>query len=123
MQTPLEIKRIDGDGLAIIWQDGQRHVLGCRFLRESCPCATCREGRGDTSHSKPLGSPPAKKKAFSIVESSLEEELLLTRIWAVGQYALGIAWGDGHDTGIYTFDYLRSLGERAAELVSAQQRA
>jgi len=34
----------------------------------------------------------------------------LKEIWAVGQYALGMSWGDGHNTGIYTFDFLRELG-------------
>ena len=27
----------------------------------------------------------------------------------VGNYAIGFRWSDGHVTGIYTFDYLRSL--------------
>jgi ATP-binding protein involved in chromosome partitioning len=32
-----------------------------------------------------------------------------TRIWSVGNYALGIAFSDGHDTGIFTFRALRKM--------------
>jgi ATP-binding protein involved in chromosome partitioning len=44
-----------------------------------------------------------------IVENTIEKELELTEIWGVGQYALGMTWGDGHNTGIYPFSYLREL--------------
>jgi DUF971 family protein len=37
------------------------------------------------------------------------------RVQGVGRYALQIAWSDGHDTGIYTFEHLRELHERLAE--------
>jgi DUF971 family protein len=37
------------------------------------------------------------------------EELKIDRIWAVGNYALGVAWGDGHNSGIYRFELLRDL--------------
>ena len=33
------------------------------------------------------------------------------RIDPVGRYAIKITWTDGHDTGIYSFDHLRSLAE------------
>jgi ATP-binding protein involved in chromosome partitioning len=35
-------------------------------------------------------------------------------ISSIGNYAIGIDWNDGHNSGIYSFDYLRSLGEHAA---------
>lgn len=68
--------------------------------------------RGDTSHAKPLTTPakPLKPRGLAIVDSSLAEQTNLKEIWAVGQYALGMSWGDGHNTGIYTFDFLRELG-------------
>jgi DUF971 family protein len=44
-----------------------------------------------------------------VIESTIAEETDLREIWGVGQYALGMRWGDGHDSGIYTFTYLREL--------------
>ncbi len=44
-----------------------------------------------------------------VVEATLDQELTLQEIWGVGQYAIGLRWGDGHDSGIYTFEYLREL--------------
>jgi len=38
----------------------------------------------------------------------------------VGNYALGLGWGDQHDTGIYSFDYLYRLGELRNQLGAAQ---
>ena len=38
-------------------------------------------------------------------------------ITSVGNYAITINWSDGHSTGIYSFEYLRALGERDAAKV------
>jgi len=58
---------------------------------------------------------PVEKKGKSsllrVVEHEKQEELQLERIWGVGNYAIGMVWGDGHDSGIYTYFYLRELGE------------
>lgn len=114
--TPVEIRRLDTSGIALAWSDGVRHQIPSEILRRNCPCAGCREQRGDTSHAKPLTSPaaPRKPRGLAIVESSLAEETALREIWAIGNYALGMSWRDGHSTGIYTFDLLRSLGEESA---------
>lgn len=46
-----------------------------------------------------------KKKSLMVVEHTLEESTDLQDIWQVGNYAIGIRWKDGHDNGIYTFDF------------------
>ena len=109
--TPLEIRRAGSRGLTITWSNGHTQELSSELLRRSCPCASCREARGDESHSRPLTGEraPGKKRSLIIVENTLEEQLDLSAIWGVGQYAIGIRWADGHDSGIYTFEYLRSL--------------
>lgn len=106
---PIEIRRDPKTGLTISWQDGSTTLITTEVLRRECPCAGCRERRGDVSHSKPLTT---KKRALTILESSIAEELDLKEIWGIGQYALGVRWGDGHDSGIYTFDYLYQLGQK-----------
>lgn len=104
-----EIRRQAESGLLLTWNDGSRFELSYRLLRTECPCAECREARGDSSHAKPLTS---KKNALRVIDASADEQLKLTEIWAVGNYAIGLAWGDGHKTGIYTFELLRALCER-----------
>jgi DUF971 family protein len=97
--------------MLITWSDGAVQELSSLVLRGQCPCAECREKRGDEGHAKPL---TPKKKTLRVIQSSLEQELELTEVWAVGQYAIGLRWGDGHDSGIYTFDYLRGLSQVGA---------
>jgi len=108
---PIEIKREGSDGLAIKWSDGTAHHLSSEYLRSNCPCATCKEARGDESHSKPL---TAKKRSLKVLKSTKDEQIALERIWGVGQYAIGIEWGDKHSSGIYTFRYLSELAERSS---------
>ncbi len=105
--TPREIKKNGTSGITVRWADGSLSELPSEFLRRHCPCAACREKRGDDTHAKPL---TGKKRSLMILESSLQQEIELQQIWGVGHYALGLRWGDGHDSGIYTFEYLRELG-------------
>ena len=104
--APREIKKTGTSGITVSWADGSVSDLSSETLRRLCPCAACREKRGDDSHAKPL---TGKKRSLMIVESNLQQELELQQIWGVGQYAIGLRWGDGHDSGIYTFEYLREL--------------
>lgn len=109
-RKPIEIKRLEGSGLRITWNDGSVAEIAAEKLRIECPCATCRAARGDTSHEKPLA--PSKPKSLNIVTASVKEETQLRQVWAIGNYAIGIEWGDGHSTGIYTFEQLAALSER-----------
>jgi DUF971 family protein len=86
--------------LLVEWGDGAIRPIPFAMLRRACPCAVCkgemgRPGRFDV---RPQLSPG-------------EDEL--ADINLIGNYALGVRWGDGHDTGIFTFEYLRSLGDAA----------
>jgi DUF971 family protein len=107
---PQQIKRDGTSGLLILWADNSESRLSSETLRRQCPCAECREKRGDDSHAKPL---TGKKRSLSIVQNTLEEQLSLETIWGVGQYAIGARWNDGHDSGIYTFELLAELAGRS----------
>ena len=109
--TPREVKRLGSSGIQIVWDNGQVHDISSKVLRENCPSADSRAKRGDHSHQEPL---TARSSKLKIVESTLDEELDLQEIWAVGNYAIGMKWGDGHHTGIYTFEYLYQLGSQQA---------
>lgn len=91
---PREIKQEGDDGLRITWADN--HV--CQYiaadLRRACPCAQCvNEWTGQR-----VLKPEAISQELTIVDLSL-----------VGRYAINFRWSDGHDTGIYSFRYLRDL--------------
>ncbi len=88
---PTEINHMKEKGLVrISWDDGHVGDYPKDHLRGYCPCALC-QGHGGAIQFNSF--PDAK----------------LSEISAVGNYAIQFSWQDGHNTGIYTFDYLRSL--------------
>lgn len=89
-----------GDELVVVWTDGAESYLPFRRLRQGCPCAHCA-GEPDI-----LGR-IWKGKSGPLADSAFQ----LKKIDTVGGYALQLTWGDGHSTGIYTYDWLRSLGD------------
>lgn len=74
------------------WADGVTHRIPHRILRGYCPCATC-QGHGGGIRFLEFGDPE------------------LRELKQLGNYALELGFGDGHATGIYSFAYLRRLGE------------
>lgn len=99
-----------GSGLCVTWSTGETTVLSSTLLRISCPCATCEEKRGARSHEKPLST---RKTALRVLAADLSQELDLKEIWSIGNYAIGIRWGDNHDTGIYSYEVLRELASKS----------
>ena len=80
----------------IVWDDGvttfYRHVV----LRGFCPCALCQ------GHDGPV-------RWVDATDTLPDAGLELRDIIPTGSYALRLDWADGHNTGIYTFEYLRQL--------------
>jgi DUF971 family protein len=106
---PVEIRRNDEDSLTIKWSDGKSGSLTGPLLRRECPCAMCRIKRGDTSHDQPI--PVKRTSLLKIIEHTKDEEVAIKSLWQIGGYAIGIEWGDGHNSGIYSYSLLRSLHE------------
>lgn len=97
---PVDIELDRANELRIRWADGHLSVLPLPLLRRSCPCATCRSDREQQARgSLPGAQSPAPQAEMAVAEAA---EL-------VGQYALRIIWKDGHGTGIYDYELLRSL--------------
>lgn len=96
---PLDIQPI-GEELAIKWEDGTESFVPLEKLRRHCPCAGCK-GEADIMGNVYRG-PERKLQAQSFQ---------LVRIANVGTYAIQPVWADGHATGIYSFDYLRSVAD------------
>lgn len=97
---PTDLRRLDDGSIEIHWSDGSSHVHTPRTLRNACPCATCREKRA----AEPAVSP------LMVLSPEEIRPLTVTGMKPVGQYAYSIAFSDGHETGIYLFDYLHGLG-------------
>jgi DUF971 family protein len=93
--------QIIGEELAIKWDDGTESFLPCFLMRRHCPCAGCQ----------------GEKDILGNVYRAAAQQLgplsyRIQTINRVGTYALQPVWGDGHATGIYSFDYLRALADR-----------
>ena len=88
-----------GNFFAFRWNDGQESVIGLEDLRRACPCARCA-GEPDVTGAVRM---PAQKVEF--VPSSF----LLRGFEQIGRYAVAFSWGDGHGTGIYSWEMLREL--------------
>ena len=96
---PKQIK-IKKENLLIKWDDESESLINIKYIRDECPCAVCK---GETILLKTYK--PAK-------HSSTDPEMYMVKdIQTVGEYAIQIAWKDGHNTGIYTWEYLRKLDE------------
>jgi DUF971 family protein len=105
MLGPTQLQRPEPDVLVITWNDGHVRRYEARELRDRCPCATCREKR--------TAPPPAQSGAglLNILSPQEARPLSIDGMRPVGSYAYQIDFSDGHDTGIYTLEHLRQLGQ------------
>ncbi|MBV9957772.1 MAG: DUF971 domain-containing protein [Acidobacteria bacterium] len=83
--------------LRITWADGRICLYEAPALRRACPCAQCVN--------EWTGQRVLKPEAVS-------DEIQIADIAIVGRYALNFVWSDRHETGIYSFRYLRELCEQ-----------
>ncbi len=100
--SPTNLELTPSHRLRIAWSDAQVREYSFRELRDSCPCATCREKRK---------APPASPLQLPIISSAEAQPLKITAMKPVGNYAYSIEFSDGHNTGIYTLETLRQLGQ------------
>jgi DUF971 family protein len=91
-----------GNDLAIVWNDGVENFFPLEKLRRHCPCAACG-GEPDV-----MGN--IQRPHVSYGPTSFE----LRGFRFIGGYALQPTWNDGHDSGLYSFRYLRALDEHAS---------
>ncbi len=101
--TAIKIHVKTGAGVDIAWADGHESHFDYPYLRDNCPCATCNDERG-------------KKEAFagaalapSAVLPMFKPKPRAQSATQVGNYAIQINFNDGHSTGIFSYDYLRSM--------------
>ncbi len=91
---PIQISGAGTDEIVILWSDGKSTAFKSRELRLLCPCAACVHEISGERMIRP-----------EMVALDIKPKL----IGKVGRYALQIDWSDGHNTGLYGFEYLRGL--------------
>lgn len=90
-------------GISIDWKDNHHSEFPLAFLRDECPCASCKGSHGNTPEKSNYSNPQANP--FQMYKPVLK----MNNVEPVGNYALKIYWNDGHSTGIYSWDYLREI--------------
>ncbi|MBF0288990.1 MAG: DUF971 domain-containing protein [SAR324 cluster bacterium] len=81
-----------GDDLYILWKDGHESHYAFFQLRDACPCASC------------VDEITGKKR---LDPATISSNIRLRSCDYIGNYALRINWSDGHNTGLYSFKFLR----------------
>jgi DUF971 family protein len=95
MSWPTELRlNPEKNRLTVRFEDGERYALSAETLRVESPSA---EVRGHGGATKP---PPVTGK----------EKVKISALEPVGNYAVRIVFDDGHDSGLYSWDYLLKLG-------------
>ena len=101
MNSPVpQALRGDAEGVTITWSDGVTHDISWRKLRAECPCAHCKVQRE---------TPPP---LFVVLKPEEAQPIRCTGMQPMGNYAYHIDFSDGHNSGIYSFEFLRKLGEQ-----------
>jgi DUF971 family protein len=94
---PREILQESDASLRVTWADGRVCQYEAARLRRVCPCAQCvNEWTGQRT----------------LKPDNVSDEVQIADLTIVGRYALNFRWSDGHETGIYSFQYLRDLCEQ-----------
>lgn len=99
MLRPREIQLI-GTEVAILWEDGSESFFPMEFLRQNSPSAS-NQGETDILGNRYGGDGPKTFPGVTVVGWQM-----------VGGYAVRFEFSDGHNTGIYSFNYLKSLEEK-----------
>ncbi len=98
MNQPSKIKKTENNSLRITWNEGSTSEIRLTDLRDKCPCVHCQGETVIFSTYIPLKS-PFKAAGFYEIE----------KIEPVGNYAVQIIWKDKHNTGIYSWEFLKAI--------------
>jgi DUF971 family protein len=85
----------------IRWQDGHESVYSFDLLRKECPCALCNDQRSTQAAPGDLSLTVLSGPVLRL------GEIQATEVKPIGRYAINFVWSDGHDSGIYSYNFLR----------------
>lgn len=96
MIQPTQIVEESDSEFSIAWSDGTESRYNAADLRRKCPCAGCiNEWTGEKM----------------LDDRNVPDDLTIKSTAIVGRYALSFTFSDGHETGIFSFKYLKDLSE------------
>ncbi len=93
-----------GQGMDITWKDGHQSHYTFQYLRDACPCAMCDQERVKTDR-EPGEPEKPKPGALPMFKAAPKPDTAS----GVGKYAIQFHWNDGHEHGIYSWDFLRAF--------------
>lgn len=96
--TKLELKK--DRGLTVHWPDGTASLFPIAYLRKMSPSADARQLREEMARNPLTVLPASAGEGGPITATGAE---------LVGNYAIRIFFSDGHDTGLYSWDYLKEI--------------
>lgn len=94
MVEPRQIVEESNSKISIKWSDDLETNYNAPQLRKACPCASC------------IDEWTGEKR---LIDESVSDDIDFSHISIVGRYALNFHFSDGHDTGIFSFKFLRNL--------------
>jgi DUF971 family protein len=80
------------------FNDGFEATVSSAELRNNCPCAACKGEKVLLHEYAPVNNKPVEAEGY-----------ILENAQTVGNYALQLFWKDGHNSGIYTWEYLKEI--------------
>lgn len=83
----------DRDSLTVSFDDGASFTLGAEYLRVMSPSAEVQ------------GHSPAQRQTVGF-----KRNVRISSLEPIGNYAVRVVFDDGHDTGLFSWDYLYELG-------------
>ena len=99
MIEPRQIVEESDSEISIVWSDEAETKYNALELRRACPCASC------------IDEWTGEKR---LKDDSVPADISFSHISIVGRYALNFHFSDDHETGIFSFKFLRNLSENGA---------
>ena len=94
----VNIRQLGRQAVEIEWDDGHNSLHFAGTLRENCPCSLCQE-------QIKVGNLKLR------VVGNDTKNVTIMDVQKVGRYAVSFVFSDQHNTGIYTYEYLRQICE------------
>ena len=100
----VKVHLTEGTGMDIEWKDGHHSPYSFQFLRDARPCALCNDERVKENREpgEPKPNAPGALPMFKAQPKPVSAE-------GVGKYAIRFTWNDGHEHGIYSWEFLREF--------------
>jgi len=99
----IQVHKTSGTTMEIGWKDGHQSTYTFTYLRDACPCALCNEEREKSGRQPDEPTSPDTAGPLQMFKPQARP----TEVAQVGNYAIRFSWNDGHQHGIYSWDYLR----------------